>query len=214
LALSPFTNGVDVKVKICGITNTKDAQTAAEAGADAIGLMFYTASPRHISVKAAAEVVRNLPPTVLRTGVFVDPNPEDVFAAIMACGLNLLQFHGAETPEFCQQFGILTMKAFRIQNAESLASLPSFGTDAFLLDSHVPGKAGGTGETFNWNFAIEAKKIGRPIFLAGGLTANNVAEAVQTVQPYGVDVSSGVETSPGIKDPEKIRAFITAARFA
>jgi phosphoribosylanthranilate isomerase len=206
--------GVDVKVKICGVTSAKDAETAAEAGADAIGLMFYERSPRHVSIKRASEIVRSLPPSVLRAGVFVDPDPADVFAAVQACGLNLLQFHGAETPEFCQQFGIMTMKAIRVHNADSLIPLPTFRTDAFLLDSHVPGKAGGTGETFNWDFATAAKKFGRPIFLAGGLTPGNVAEAVRTVQPYGVDVSSGVESAPGVKDAQKIRAFIAAARSA
>jgi phosphoribosylanthranilate isomerase len=205
---------VDVKVKICGVTSVKDAQIAAEAGADAIGLMFYAGSPRHISSETAQEIARNLPLSVIRVGVFVDPEPSEVFAAIQACGLNVLQFHGAETPEFCRQFGIMTMKAFRIRDAESLAPVSSFNTDAFLLDSHVSGKAGGTGEKFNWDLAVEAKKLGRPVFLAGGLTPENVAEALRAVQPYGVDVSSGVEISPGKKDPEKIRAFIAAARSA
>src|SRR5580658_10449241 len=104
-------------------------------------------------------------------GVFADPDPSDVFAAIQLCQLNLLQFHGSETPEFCQQFGMMTMKAFRIQNADSLAELCQFQTDAFLLDSYVPNALGGTGETFNWDWAIAAKKFGKPIFLAGGLTA-------------------------------------------
>lgn len=205
---------MDVKVKICGVTSVRDAEIAAEAGADAIGLMLYEGSPRHISIETAQEIARNLPLYVIRVGVFVDPEPSEVFAAIQACGLNVLQFHGAETPEFCQQFGIMTMKAFRIRDAESLVPLSSFNTDALLLDSHVPGKAGGTGETFNWDFAIQAKKLGRPVFLAGGLTPENVAEAIRAVQPYGVDVSSGVEISPGKKDPEKIRAFVAAARSA
>lgn len=203
---------MDVKVKICGVTSATDAQIAADAGADAIGLMFYAGSPRHVSIEAAREIARNIPFSVLRVGVFVDPDPSEVFAAIQSCGVNLLQFHGTETPQFCRQFGVLTMKAFRVQNADSLAPLPSFHTDAFLLDSHVSGKSGGTGETFSWDLAIEAKKFGRPIFLAGGLTPENVAHAIQTVQPYGVDVSSGVESSPGRKDPAKIRAFIAAVR--
>jgi phosphoribosylanthranilate isomerase len=147
-------------------------------------------------------------------GVCVDPNPADVFAATRLCGLNLLQFHGAETPQFCQQFGVMTMKAFRMKNAESLAALASFTSDAFLLDSHVPDKPGGTGQTFNWDLAVAAKKFGRPIFLAGGLTPENVADAIRAAQPFAVDVSSGVEISPGRKDPEKIRAFIAAARGA
>jgi phosphoribosylanthranilate isomerase len=205
---------VDVKVKICGVTTVADAQTAVKAGADAIGLMLYDGSPRRVSMEAAQEIAGSLPPPVIRVGVFVDPRPSDVFAAIQLCGLTLLQFHGAETPQFCQQFGIMTMKAFRMRNAESLAPLELFGADAFLLDSYVPDKLGGSGETFNWKLAVEAKNFGRPIFLAGGLTPENVAEAIRAVQPFGVDVSSGVEISPGRKDPEKIRAFIAAARAA
>jgi phosphoribosylanthranilate isomerase len=206
--------GVNVKVKICGLTTVADAQAAVQAGADAVGLMFYSGSPRHITMEAAQEIAASLPPSVIRVGVFVDPNPSDVFAAIQLCELSLLQFHGAETPEFCQQFGAMTMKAFRIRNAESLAPLASFSADAFLLDSHVPDKPGGTGETFNWDLAVEAKKFGRPIFLAGGLTPENVADAIRAVQPFAVDVSSGVEISPGKKDPEKIQAFIAAVRGA
>jgi phosphoribosylanthranilate isomerase len=205
---------VNVKVKICGVTTLGDAQTAVQAGADAVGLMFYSGSPRHIEMETAREIARNLPSSVIRVGVFVDPNPSDVFAAIQICGLNLLQFHGAETPQFCQQFGVMTMKAFRVRNAESLTPLTAFTTDAFLLDSYVPDKPGGTGETFNWDLAVEAKKFGRPIFLAGGLTPENIAAAIRAVQPFAVDVSSGVEISPGRKDPEKIRAFIAAARGA
>ncbi|HUD45889.1 MAG TPA: phosphoribosylanthranilate isomerase [Candidatus Baltobacteraceae bacterium] len=205
---------VNVKVKICGVTSVSDAQAAVQAGADAVGLMLYSGSPRHITLETAQEIAGSLPPSVIRVGVFVDPNPADVFAAIRLCGLNLLQFHGAETPQFCQQFGVMTMKAFRMKNAESLAALASFTSDAFLLDSHVPDKPGGTGQTFNWDLAVAAKKFGRPIFLAGGLTPENVADAIRAAQPFAVDVSSGVEISPGRKDPEKIRAFIAAARGA
>jgi phosphoribosylanthranilate isomerase len=205
---------VDVKIKICGVTNASDARVAADAGADAIGLMFYSGSPRQITMEVAQEISRSLPASVIKTGVFVDPDPSEVFAAIQLCNLNLLQFHGAETPEFCQQFGVMTMKAFRVQNADSLAALSDFRTDAFLLDSYVAGKSGGTGETFNWDMAVKAKQFGRPIFLAGGLTPENIASAIRAVEPFGVDVSSGVEFSPGRKDPEKIRAFIAAARAA
>ena len=205
---------VDVKVKFCGITSAADAEAAVQAGAEALGLMFYHASPRYISLEKAQEIARLLPPHVLRTGVFADPNPADVFAAIRHCQLNLLQFHGAETPEFCQQFGIMTMKAFRIRDADSLLSMSAYRTDAFLLDSHVAGKPGGTGETFNWDLALAAKKFGRPVFLAGGLTPQNVAEAVRKVEPFGVDVSSGVEQSPGKKDVKKMQDFIAAVRGA
>jgi phosphoribosylanthranilate isomerase len=205
---------VDVKVKICGITSVGDAEAAVEAGADALGLMFYLGSPRHIPVETAQAIERQLPPFIIRVGVFADPAPEDVFSAMHQCGLNLLQFHGQETPEFCRQFGMMTMKAFRIRDAASLREIPNYQTDAFLLDSYVPEKAGGTGEAFNWELAVEAGKFGKPIFLAGGLTPENVAGAVRTVRPFGVDVSSGVEQSPGKKDPKKMRDFIAAVRSA
>jgi phosphoribosylanthranilate isomerase len=205
---------VDVKVKICGITSVADGEAAVQAGADALGLMFFPASPRFISLEKARDISRGLPPYVMRTGVFADPDPSEVFAAIQLCQLNLLQFHGAETPEFCLQFGVMSMKAFRIQKADSLLPMSAYHTDAFLLDSHVAGQQGGTGTTFNWDLALEAKKFGQPIFLAGGLTAQNVAAAVRKVQPFGVDVSSGVEHAPGKKDTTKMRDFIAAVRGA
>jgi phosphoribosylanthranilate isomerase len=203
---------MDVKVKICGITSIGDAEEAVEAGADALGLMFYPGSPRCISVETAETIERRLPPYILRVGVFADPSPEDVFSALHRCGLNVLQFHGHETPEFCRQFGVMTMKAFRMRDAQSLLEIPGYATDAYLLDSYVRGKPGGTGEKFNWALAVKAAKFGKPIFLAGGLTPENVAEAVQMVKPFGVDVSSGVEASPGKKDPAKMRAFVAAVR--
>jgi phosphoribosylanthranilate isomerase len=205
---------MDVKVKICGVTSVEDAQAAVAAGADAVGLMFCPGSPRRIPVETAQAIERSLPPAVLRVGVFADPAPEEVFAVMRQCGLNLLQFHGRETPEFCRQFGLMTMKAFRIRDAQSLLEIANYQTDAVLLDSCVPGMAGGTGATFNWALAVEARKFGKPIFLAGGLTPENVAEAVRTVRPFAVDVSSGVEQSPGKKDAAKMRAFVAAARSA
>lgn len=205
---------MSVKVKICGITNLPDAIAAAEAGADAIGFMFFDQSPRYITVADAAKIASALPPFVMRVGVFVNPNEELVFRAIAECGLSLLQFHGDETPEFCTQFGLMSMKAFRIRDRESLNTLDSYNTDAWLLDAYSSKGLGGTGEKFNWDLAVEAKKRGRPIFLAGGLTPENVAEAVQTVEPFGVDVSSGVESAPGKKDVAKIRNFIQMAKTA
>jgi phosphoribosylanthranilate isomerase len=209
-----FNSRVDVKVKICGITSAADAEAAVQAGADVLGLMFYPGSPRYRPLETAQDIARRLPPHIIRTGVFADPNPSDVFAAIQLCQLNVAQFHGAEAPEFCLQFGIMTIKAFRVQNADSLLPMSAFHTDAFLLDSHVAGKPGGTGETFNWDLALAAKKFGKPIFLAGGLTPQNVAEALRKVEPFGVDVSSGVEQSPGKKDAIKMRDFIAAVRGA
>jgi phosphoribosylanthranilate isomerase len=203
---------MSVKVKICGITNALDALAAVEAGADALGFMFYEPSPRHVSIRQAAEIIRELPPFIIKVGVFVDASEDLVMRAISDCRLNLLQFHGNETPEYCTQFGLMSMKAFRIRDAASLESLPQYPTDAWLLDAFVADKLGGTGEKFNWELALEAKKLGRPIFLAGGLTPVNVADAVRMVQPYAVDVSSGVEATPGKKDHAKVRDFITAAK--
>jgi len=205
---------MSTKVKICGLTNPADARIAAEAGTDAVGFIFAAASPRYIEPLAAAAVARELPPHILRTGVFVDPDESFVMEAIAACGLNLLQFHGAEAPEFCTRFGLMSMKALRVRDPASLEGLANYSTDAFLLDAYSAKGAGGTGETFNWELAVAAKKFSRPIFLAGGLTPENVGAAIRQVRPFGVDVSSGVEVAPGKKDPAKVRAFIAAVRAA
>lgn len=203
---------MSVKVKICGITNVADAVAAADAGADMIGLNFYEKSPRHVSLKTAAEISRALPPFIVKVGVFVNAPEDLIVRAIGDCGLGLLQFHGDEPPEFCGQFGLMSMKAFRIRDAKSLEEIPDYHTDAYLLDAYSSATFGGSGEKFNWDLAVEAKRFHRPIFLAGGLTPENAAEAVQKVKPYAADVSSGVEISPGKKDRQKIRAFIAAAR--
>lgn len=205
---------MSIQVKICGITNVADAQAAAGAGADLIGLMFYDKSPRHVTLETAAEIARSTSPFVVKVGVFVNPTEELVKRAIAECNLSLLQFHGEETPEFCTKFGVMSMKAFRVRDAESLLALGDYNTDAWLLDAFSPGALGGTGEKFNWELAIEARKLGRPIFLAGGLTPNNVGDAVSLVQPFGVDVSSGVEMSLGKKDPAKVKLFIERAKAA
>ena len=205
---------METRVKICGITNLADAQAAVAAGADVLGLNFYEGSPRRVSMKTAAEIANQLPPFVMRAGVFVNADEDLVTRAIGECGLSLLQFHGDEPPEFCVQFGLMSMKALRIRDAESLKELPRFQTDAYLLDAFSPEARGGTGEKFNWVLAVEAQKFGKPVFLAGGLTPENVAEAVRKVRPFGVDVASGVESSPGKKDHAKIRAFIAAVRAA
>jgi len=205
---------METKVKICGITSVADGLLAAGAGADMIGLMFYESSPRHITLARAAEISRALPPFVLRVGVFVNPDEALVTRAIRECGLSLLQFHGDEPSDFCTQFGVMSLKALRVRDAESLQPLEQFHTDAFLLDAFSQSGLGGTGEKFNWDLAVEAQKFGKPIFLAGGLTPENVAEAVRQVHPFAVDVSSGVESAPGKKDEAKVRAFITAVRAA
>jgi phosphoribosylanthranilate isomerase len=203
---------VSTKVKICGITNVGDGLAAAEAGADLIGLMFYEQSPRYITLERAAVISRALPPFLMRTGVFVNAPADFVLRAISECNLTLLQFHGDETSEFCTQFGLMSMKAIRVRDAESLQALEHYQTDAFLLDAHSRNGLGGTGEKFNWDLAVAAQRFGKPIFLAGGLTPENVAAAVRQVRPFGVDVSSGVESAPGKKDHAKVKAFIAAAK--
>jgi phosphoribosylanthranilate isomerase len=205
---------MSLKIKICGITNGEDALMAVDAGADALGFMFYEASPRNVSLAAAAKIIRQLPPFVTKVGVFVNAGEEAIRQAAAQCGLDTLQLHGDESPEFCQRFSLPVIKAVRMQNADSLRLLPAYETAAWLLDSFVPDKAGGTGAKFNWDLAVTAKKFGRPIILAGGLTPENVAAAVRQVRPYAVDVSSGVQSTPQKKDSGKVRAFVEAARSA
>src|ERR1041385_1824455 len=203
---------MSVKVKICGTTNLADAQAAVAAGADMVGFIFADASPRRVSIETAAEIALQLPEHVVKVGVFVNAPADFVARAIHECRLNLLQFHGDEPPAFCTQFGVMSMKAFRVRDAQSLDALLEYPTDAWLLDAFADGKAGGTGKTFNWDLAVAAQKFGKPIFLAGGLTPENVADAVRRVRPFAVDVSSGVESSPGKKDPAKVQAFVRAAK--
>ena len=201
-------------VKICGITNLDDAQVAVEAQADALGFVFYEKSPRFLTIAAAAAIAEQMPGFVMRVGVFVNALKETVVRATGECGLNLLQFHGSEPPEYCSQFGLMNMKAFRMRDAGTLKEMAKYQTNAWLLDAYSPEVVGGTGEKFNWDLAIEAQKFGKPIFLAGGLTPENVAEAVRKVRPFGVDVSGGVEISPGKKDHAKMLAFVKAAKAA
>lgn len=205
---------MSVRVKICGVTSIEDALAAVEAGADALGFMFYERSPRKISTDMASAIKNVLPPFITRVGVFADATENAIRSAAL-CGLNALQFHGNEQPDFLKRFSpITTIKAFRIQNAASLAMLSAYNTSAWLLDNYTPAQLGGTGTTFNWDIAVQARKLGRPIILAGGLTPENVADAVRKVRPYAVDVSSGVESAPGRKDPQKMAAFIRAAKSA
>jgi phosphoribosylanthranilate isomerase len=202
-----------VRIKICGITSVADALAAAEAGADAIGLMLWGPSKRYVTNEKAAEIVRALPPFISKVGVFVDPPAGEVHRALAEIGLDTIQLHGDESPVFCRQFGpVKTVKAFRVKNAGSLKQLTDFNTDAWLLDSYVAGELGGTGAVFNWDLAVQAKDSGKPIILAGGLNPENIAEAIHEVWPYGVDVSSGVEASPGKKDHELVREFVAAVR--
>jgi len=201
-----------VRVKICGITSIDNAQAAIEAGADALGFMFYEPSPRYLTPEEAGVIIRELPAHVARVGVFVDADEATIRNTATSAGLDTLQFHGNESPDFCTQFELRTIKAFRVKDGESLGQLTEYRTDAWLLDSYVQGVPGGTGEKFNWNLAVEAKQLGCPILLAGGLTPNNAGEAVDQVAPFGLDVSSGVEAAPGQKDPAKMVTFIASAK--
>jgi phosphoribosylanthranilate isomerase len=205
---------MSVRVKICGITRWDDALAAVEAGADALGFVFCEASPRCVTVSVAARIVEGLPPFVAKVGLFVNAPEAQIRRVAGACGLDTLQLHGEEPPEFCQRFTVKWIKAFRMRDESSLQALSAYRAAAWLLDSYVPGKAGGTGERFNWDLARRAAQICPRVILAGGLTPENVAEAVRRVRPYAVDVSSGVEREPGIKDEQKVRAFIEAAKSA
>lgn len=201
------------KVKICGITSVDDALMAVDAGADALGLVFFEKSPRFVPVEAAARIIAKLPPFVQVVGLFVNADLELVNRTADHCGLDIVQLHGEESPEYCSLVRRRVMKAFRVRGPESLAPLSEYRVAAYLLDAYSPHAYGGTGEMFDWDCAVAAKEQGR-IVLAGGLTPDNIAEAVAKVRPYGVDVSSGVESSPGKKDPEKVRRFIQQAKNA
>jgi len=202
-----------VKVKICGITRLDDAVAAVEAGANALGFVFYEGSPRNLTSSQARAIISKLPPFVAKVGVFVNATEDFVRGRAGECGLDTLQFHGDETPEFCRRFAPMkVVKSFRIRDAKSLAALEPYDTDAWLLDSHVEDKLGGTGVTFNWELAWQAKDHGRPVMLAGGLTPENVAEAIHEVWPFAVDVSSGVEDAPGLKNRKLVQMFIANVR--
>jgi phosphoribosylanthranilate isomerase len=206
-----------VRVKICGITQLDDALAAAEAGADALGFNFYPKSPRYLSLGKAAAILKKLPPFVGRVGVFVNPTQAEVERALGSMRLDWLQFSGDEDFDFVSRFPAdMVIKAFRIKaKADLKACGPFSASAAFLLDARVEGAYGGTGKVFPWELAREAKKrFGRPLILAGGLTPDNVAEAVKKVGPWAVDTASGVESSPGKKDKATMRRFIQAAKRA
>lgn len=200
-----------VKVKICGITTLEDALAATAAGADAVGFVFHPASPRHIFPEQAAAIISHLPPFIQTVGLFVDEHAETVNEVASQCGLDIVQLHGSESPSCCAAITRRVIKAFRVKDITSLDAMRDYRVSACLLDAWSPAAHGGTGRTFNWDIAAQAVTSGQRIILAGGLTPENVAEAIRLVSPYAVDVSSGVESSPGRKDPALIRAFIGAA---
>ena len=200
-----------VKVKICGMTQFKDAKFAVEQGADAVGFIFYKKSPRSVTMKEAREMIAKLPPFVDTVGVFVNETADRVNRIADYCGLDLVQFHGDESPAFCKKIRRRVIKAFRIRDLQSIKQLNKYTVSGFLLDTFIENLHGGTGKTFDWNLALPAKKIG-PVILAGGLGPLNIRQAISQVRPYGVDVCSGVENKPGVKDPEKVRTFLENIR--
>jgi phosphoribosylanthranilate isomerase len=200
-----------VNVKICGITRLEDALAAVRHGADALGFNFWPGSRRYLAPAEAASIVRKLPAGVLAFGVFVNASREELLAAIAASGVGVAQLHGDEPPALCA-LPVPVVKAIRVDGPAALAALAAYEVSAFLLDAPGPG-FGGSGRTLDWALAAEAARAAR-VYLAGGLTAENVAEAVLRVRPFGVDVASGVELMPGVKDEEKMRRFIQAAKEA
>lgn len=196
------------RIKICGITRVEDALAAAEAGADAIGLVFYAPSPRAVTAPQAAEIIAALPPFVTTVGLFVDAEPDYVHEVLAQVPLDLLQFHGEESDAYCRQFARPFLKAVRVQHADQLTDVAARwpGASGILLDSYKPGVPGGTGEVFDWSLVPEKRDWN--LVLAGGLTAGNVRQAIHEMRPWAVDVSGGVEASKGIKDVAKINAFV------
>jgi len=204
-------NNNQVKVKVCGMTNLKDTLVAVEEGADAVGFIFYKKSPRSVTMKLVREIVLELPPFVDTVGVFVDETAEQINKIADYCNLDMVQLHGDESPTFCKRMRRRVIKAFRVKDMQSVKKLSNYQVSGFILDTFSESLHGGTGKVFDWNLALPAKKFG-PVIMAGGLTPNNVRQAIQRVRPYGVDVCSGVESEPGIKDHKKIRVFLKNAK--
>jgi len=200
-----------MKVKICGITSLDDALHACSCGADALGFVFYDKSPRCVTPEAARVIINALPPFVSTVGLFVNEKPQTIRAIAEQCGLDVIQLHGDEGPAACDYAPHRTVKALRVKDAASLEGHTAYRTNALLLDAWSKKAYGGTGETFNWALAATVARQ-RPVILAGGLTPENVGAAISAVRPYAVDVSSGVESAPGVKDRQKLAAFIAAAK--
>ena len=206
---------MSVQVKICGVTNVADAALAVQCGADLIGLNFYPPSPRCISLQSALEIRAVIPPEVWCVGVFVNAERAQVASLVERLGLHAVQFHGDETAADLQEWACPVIKALRVRADEPLPDWEQYTADYLLLDTHKSGRYGGTGEIFAWQRATALPRACRNrLIVAGGLTPENVAAAVRAVRPWAVDVAGGVESTPGRKDPEKVRAFITNAKTA
>ncbi|HEO63995.1 MAG TPA: phosphoribosylanthranilate isomerase [Candidatus Omnitrophica bacterium] len=204
-----------VKVKICGITNLDDAIAAVEAGADFLGFIFYKNSPRYIDPQKAKDIIQKMPQSVKKVAVFVNEKKEAVEDILKELkGIDYVQLHGDEPPQYCNNLkGAKVIKAVRVKNRDSIASLEGYGVDLFLLDAHRKDLYGGTGETFDWDLAKEAKIYNVPIILSGGLNPANVEDAIKKAEPYAVDAASGVESSPGRKDKDLIKSFIEKVKI-
>ena len=201
-----------VRVKICGITNISDALIAAECGADALGFIFYPKSQRYVEPVKAKEIIQKLPPEISKVGVFVNHEVREVKEIAQFCGLDLIQLHGDEPPEYCAQFPMSSLiKAVSYRTEQEILKLRSYPVAAILMDGRDPGRFGGTGENSDWRLAIMAKET-HPLMLAGGLNKENIRKAIETVRPEAVDINSGVEISPGKKDPRKITEIVRMVR--
>lgn len=200
-----------VRAKICGVTNRDDALCAIDNGADALGFNFYEKSLRYIAPEKAGEIVFDLPPFVTPVGIFVNASEREIDIAVKLAGLRAIQLHGDEPPEACLGHAVPVIRALRVGRGFDVQALGSYLVNTFLLDTEKEGSYGGTGETFDWTKAVEAKRYGR-IILAGGLNPDNVQEAIEQVGPYAVDTSSGVEAEPGKKDHKKLRDFLARVK--
>lgn len=201
------------RIKICGITNIEDALVAADLGVEALGFVFAE-SPRRVEPVEAKKIMDLLPPFISRVGVFVDEDIENIHEIAELCGLDAVQLHGLESPDYCRKVRRRVIKAFRIKEEKDLKIIPKYyEVNAYLLDTYVPEIQGGTGVAFDWTLALKAQEFGKPIILAGGLTPENVTAAIKVVQPYAVDVSSSIEERPGKKDLKKLKAFVEAVKF-
>jgi phosphoribosylanthranilate isomerase len=199
-----------VRVKICGITNTDDALAAVHFGATALGFVFAT-SPRQVTPAQVSRIVGALPPFICKVGVFVDRDLREIEEVMKLCHLDLVQLHGAESPGFCGALAPRVIKSFAVKDESVLAMLTAYKVAAYLLDTHDAVLKGGTGRSFDWGIAKQAGRHG-PVILSGGLTVANVGQAIEEARPYAVDVSSGVEARPGVKDHAKLKDFIALAK--
>lgn len=200
-----------IRLKVCGIKRIEDALEAARLGYDALGFIFAS-SPRQITPQQAKAIINRLPPFIIRVGVFVNASKEKIIEVANYCGLDAIQLHGDEDPDFCQALkGFRLIKALRIRNEDDIKLIANYPVNAILLDSYQEDKFGGTGKTFNWKLARLARQFKIPIILSGGLNPDNVAEAIKEVNPYGIDVCSGVEDAPGIKNRELLAKFLASA---